>query len=1355
MRDTAEQHSVIGAPIHGDLLVVAGAGSGKTWTMTLRIINLIRQGVPPEKILGLTFTRKAASELLSRVSAAVLAEEHSVQSGGLDSAPNHIEVTEKQLDADKGFLKPEVFTYDAFFQSIVRRYGLLVGMDQQTQPLSDAGAYQLAASVVHQNSEAIFDAFRQARADSNQSSNNDEADVPTVSFGTIVDQVLALAHACTSAMISEQCPSFEEAAERVSQWDEGFISTLQQRMHGEEIPAVAFTDAKLKAPKRLKKDSDSDYAEKIRQMGYRQHQQTLFKAHELLGVARQRELLLALAEQYQRAKREANMAEFSDFTLAAFQLLTRFPSIGTQYRKRFSHVFLDEYQDTSTTQAMLLAALFHTDASFHSGTGTFEEGNGAAVTDTTSVTAVGDPFQSIYAWRGASPGAFRTFQEQFGTLREPNTLSITFRNPRIVLRAANALTRNLREHSGPASSARMHEVEVHELRPRDEADEGTLGLLGYRTVAQEIDGVIRFAKHAITRFGKKSGGDDCVDISAPHVAVLFRSKSEMPKYRDAMQAAGLRCEVVGYSALLEKPEIMDVLAVLHVISDHTDSASLMRLLASARYRISPRDLNALARWCEDLNNEHRYRALVEAGVVVDGLFGKDLAQAVRLHRDLVPDGVFLVDVLMDERCFSLEPGNAAKSRFSEDGWRSLCRASQVLRQAQSQSTSGVKLAVRGAIEALDLDIDVVLSRVIQQPSDGLQASEATATLGSLDSLVDNFVADLPDDGVASLYGFVAWLDSMRKSPDEPSSAQQNHADVVLMTIHQAKGLEWDAVALVGLKDGSFPSSQGDHLSITRIDENNAQEDNDYASIRYEQTANSWLSDPTAVPVPVRADAMILPRLPHDASLDSDPVQTIGNLTLDAIVDEAFGTLRPFPSVDELQQDVPHHSEHFLTQMQEYGARQHDDERRLAYVAITRAKHDILLTFAATPSDPMAALDTQQVDVEGVASNFWVELRDLFIRNNSCVPSGGSRAVNDGEAMPPVGLFVGANAQEYECAVVQSAQQDAPSIGHVNAQPALWPISLTPSVSAALERSAELASELRDADDSKYNAEFSLFAQAERVVQSTVGRFGGPSINSENLEELRNLGGRILQHGTQHVTAIQARSGVLSEEHEREYWQGVVRPIPKVSSPSAAAGTMFHEWASRFLIPSIDSDAPSQGDDRGLVDVEQMRKGMLRAIDEAQDASAVSSDAMSSTVNAQLCMWQRRLAASAWASRTVLWVERPIVAYLDGSVVNGKLDAIFEGGLDPNDTTKRFTIVDWKTGRRPRSAAERKEKLMQLEIYRLLLSVIEGVELDSIDACLYYLSEETAQSAEIPVLGETREAIMDIVRLGVPTASDND
>lgn len=74
---------------------------------------------------------------------------------------------------------------------------------------------------------------------------------------------------------------------------------------------------------------------------------------------RRRETLLTLVEEYEREKRVQNMAEFSDFTIAAYQLVARFPSIGERYRRRYTHVLLDEYQDTSTTQAMLLATLFH------------------------------------------------------------------------------------------------------------------------------------------------------------------------------------------------------------------------------------------------------------------------------------------------------------------------------------------------------------------------------------------------------------------------------------------------------------------------------------------------------------------------------------------------------------------------------------------------------------------------------------------------------------------------------------------------------------------------------------------------------------------------------------------------------------------------------------------------------------------------------------------------------------------------------------------------------------------------------------------------------------------------------------
>ena len=125
-----EQKNVIEAPINQDVLIVAGAGSGKTYTMTRRVIHLIKSKVPPESILGLTFTNKAAAELLSRVSAEVSAS-------GANGA-----------NGAKSFLKPEVMTYDAFFQSIVRRYGLLVGFNQNTMPLSDAGAMEIIKSII-------------------------------------------------------------------------------------------------------------------------------------------------------------------------------------------------------------------------------------------------------------------------------------------------------------------------------------------------------------------------------------------------------------------------------------------------------------------------------------------------------------------------------------------------------------------------------------------------------------------------------------------------------------------------------------------------------------------------------------------------------------------------------------------------------------------------------------------------------------------------------------------------------------------------------------------------------------------------------------------------------------------------------------------------------------------------------------------------------------------------------------------------------------------------------------------------------------------------------------------------------
>ena len=414
--DSPEQAKVVNAPTGDDVLVVAGAGSGKTYTMTRRIINLIAQGVPAERILGLTFTRKAASELLSRVSAAVLAD------GG------------DERFANRAFLKPEVSTYDAFFQTIVRQYGLLVGFDQNTQPLSQAGAIQLATTVVGRHMDILF-----------------EQDLGA--FKTVVNGVLGLSHAIGNAMIGGSTTTMDEAIGRVRAWDQAFLAQLDIAIGDTPVPDEA---PKAKVPTKNKKDTEETFAAKQEEYRAQLRDICVYKCAQLRDVTRRRETLLTLVEEYEREKRVQNMAEFSDFTIAAYQLVARFPSIGERYRRRYTHVLLDEYQDTSTTQAMLLATLFHpqSDAdadrsssrwreAARSAGGWSKDGVGLS---RSAVNAVGDPFQSIYAWRGASPGAFRMFQKDFGMPADakPYPLSVTRRNTCVVLRAANNLTEPLR-----------------------------------------------------------------------------------------------------------------------------------------------------------------------------------------------------------------------------------------------------------------------------------------------------------------------------------------------------------------------------------------------------------------------------------------------------------------------------------------------------------------------------------------------------------------------------------------------------------------------------------------------------------------------------------------------------------------------------------------------------------------------------------------------------------------------------------------------------------------------------------------------------------------------------------------------
>ncbi|MFT8704860.1 UvrD-helicase domain-containing protein [Bifidobacterium aquikefiricola] len=1470
---TDEQRSIIEANISANQLIVAGAGSGKTMTMTMRIVRLIESGVPPERILGLTFTRKAASELLTRVSAAVIAH------------------------CDNGasiFLKPEVQTYDAFFQSIVRQYGLLVGFNQSTQPLSDAGAYQLAAEVVGQHIQSLFateepssdktaEGEDAARLDDDASEDRllrklaaatpSDADVASKGFSATVNNVLAVAHACANSMIDGSCTTFAQAARRIHDWDSAFISRLDTILEGVEIPHTEPGAKKIAPIDPDAKLSDKARAKKLAAIAHNRDLRRAYKANHLRTIAQNREMLLTLAEQYQEAKRQANMAEFSDFTLAAYQLVTRFPSIGAQYRRRFSHVFLDEYQDTSTTQALLIAALFHPDDKA-------EEANAADSrrahgskkhADSSAVSAVGDPFQSIYAWRGASPGAFRTFLQEFDRLstRAPFTptrqysLSQTFRNGSLILDAANNLTLPLRQERGTITSATMREVDVKHLRARDDADRGTLGLLATQTLDEEIQGVIRFVQTAKRRYGAASAASasdgvaaEAIDMHAPHVAILFRSKTNLPQYCDALYEAGLSYEVVGYSALLDRPEIRDLRALLNVICNHTDVTALMRLLATPRFNVNPADLDAFAQMVKSLNAESQYRGLVEAGLAPAGVKRSQMHEYVKQHRDSVPNSVFAIDVLMDDDLASIL--NRKGSRISERGRFLLLQFASVLSQVQAQAGSGLKTVLRAAVHALQLDIDVVLSQSLHAERDGLGSglaldrSTAQSSLDTFESLVDTFEAELQDGTPSTLRGFVAWVDSMGKSPEEPASDIAGHPDVVLMTIHQSKGLEWDAVAVVGMKSGTFPSNQGDGLKIRQTHTPVIDSSGRLAHpARYVSTAKSWMDDATAVPVPIRADSGILPRFPHDAAEESSPLSNLDAMNLASLEDEVYGECRDMANdgANDAVNDGANNagnsvgnnaaSGEWLPQQREYGSRYHDDERRLAYVALTRARHDALLSYSASLHGKANGSKSDLID-GSEASNFWTESYLGFVGNPDAVhfsdgdlpkqsdgvcetSMSGLRAskgndssdmessgvessdaaaqgkVSDSEFPEFTGYFLGDNAQEYRAAILAalsecatddaSKAQDSGMSRADDSDAMLWPMTLHPRIQAALDASAWQileASDVGGADAAvehaavghpavedaavkdtvgahKTDKETSprstpLLTQATQVVAQRSGRLGALHGNPQDLQALRRSGMQILSAGGQNVTALQALAGDHDEARERRYWRGIVRPIPRMPSAAAKIGTRFHEWASSFLAAQDDSTLQQDGGLDGIA-IESTRQAMLLELEQRQGQAQTAEEQ-------QLANWERRLSDSAWVKRSVAWVERPIVASIGNRVLKGKLDAVFHGGLDTSASgsgdqphhqgqTAKYTIVDWKTGRRPATSEDIRIKLLQLDMYRVLLSMMESTDISLIDACLYYVSESKPELREIRARPRSSEEILHDLEAGLPRISDED
>ncbi|MGW2638862.1 ATP-dependent DNA helicase [Streptomyces sp. NPDC001348] len=471
-------------------------------------------------------------------------------------------------------------------------------------------------------------------------------------------------------------------------------------------------------------------------------------------TAAARRELAELVLRYRTAKRERDLLDFGD-QIALSAALARIPDVGRALREEFRVVLLDEYQDTSVAQRVLLAGLF--------GGGTGHP-----------VTAVGDPCQAIYGWRGASVANLDDFPEHFahadGRPATRRALSENRRSGGRLLDLANGLAEPLRAmHAG-----------VEALRPAPGAErDGTVRCALLRTHAEEIDWIADSIAHLVGT-GKAPG----------EIAVLCRAATDFAQIQGALVARDIPVEVVGLSGLLHLPEVADLVAVCEVLQDPGANASLVRLLTGPRWRIGPRDLALLGRRARLLVSHARAgaeddpdRRLAEAVEGVDPSEVTSLADALDTFLESSAEDSADRDGLP----FSAE----ARVRFAR-----LAAELRELRRSLADPLMDVLYRVL-AVTGLEVELSA---------SPHALAARRRETLSNFLDIAASFAANESEASLLAFLGFLRTAAQYEKGLDNALPGGEN--TVKVLTAHRSKGLEWDVVAVPGLVKGAFPSSQG-------------------------------------------------------------------------------------------------------------------------------------------------------------------------------------------------------------------------------------------------------------------------------------------------------------------------------------------------------------------------------------------------------------------------------------------------------------------------------------------------------------------------------------------------------------------
>jgi len=544
-------------------------------------------------------------------------------------------------------------------------------------------------------------------------------------------------------------------------------------------------------------------------------------------TARQRIALLPLVERFIETRRGEGTLSFDDQMSLAADIAMKFPDVAAIERGKYAVVLLDEYQDTSQSQVRLLSALF---------------GNGHPV------TAVGDPCQSIYTWRGASAGTIGSFGDYFpkaegSTGSEIYELLTTFRNDVAILDLANVISSQVRS---------LGNLKVSPLTPRKGAGKGDLAVGLFETMEAEST--------AIAEYIAPLWNDPQRLVESSKVpktfAILVRKRAQIPALQSALRNANIECEVVGLGGLVHVPEVADIVAMLSIIGNPDAGSSLMRILTGPHLALGAADIAALG---------SHSRALAKAS-------SSDSRSLVKKIVAGNPDSAEADDQFLGSLIDALDDiAKADRSTFSAVGYQRLTEFAADLRRLRSRAGGAITDLIAEIERYLNLEVEVLLR-------DGTRSGRR-----HIDRFMDE-ASKFARNG-ASLNAFLQWLDiaSREEGGLKAGAAEASREAVQILTIHSAKGAEWDVVAVPGLAEGTFPS---DHKG----------------------DPDNWLTNERHIPFALRGDGGQL------------PLFTWGGVTSNADAGKAIRAFKDQCNTFKEQEEI-----------------------RLGYVAMTRAKSHLICT----------------------------------------------------------------------------------------------------------------------------------------------------------------------------------------------------------------------------------------------------------------------------------------------------------------------------------------------------------------------------------------------------------------------------